>query len=137
MTFTDGSKYEHFSKVVLSLILTCVSFNCHFHRSLSLFFSLFEEKTSGYLLLKVLRCYLEIDMFASLQVHTEHIIAAGKLQITRFYSLLVRKLDLSQLCFSLNFLFSYVFCNFLLCFPLLTYSQSFFSLSADYPRHSR
>ena len=49
----------------------------------------------------------------------------------------VRKLDLSHLCFSLNFSFSYVLCNFLLCFPLLTYSQSFFSLSADYPRHSR
>ena len=49
----------------------------------------------------------------------------------------VRKLDLSQLCFSLNFLFSYVLCNFLLCFPLLTYSQSFFSLSADHLRHSR
>ena len=29
----------------------------------------------------------------------------------------VRKLDLSHLCFSLNFLFSYVFRNFLLCFP--------------------
>ena len=37
----------------------------------------------------------------------------------------VRKLDLSHLCFSLNFLFSYVPHNFLLCFPLLTYSQSF------------
>ena len=50
---------------------------------------------------------------------------------------IVRKLDLSQSCFSLNFLFSYVLCNFLLCFPLLTYSQSFFSLSADHPRYSR
>ena len=49
----------------------------------------------------------------------------------------VRKLDLSQLCFSLNFYFLCFPRNFLLCFPLLTYSQSFFSLSADHPRHSR
>ena len=49
----------------------------------------------------------------------------------------VRKLDLSHLCFSLNFLFSYVASQFPSMFLLLTYSQSFFSLSADYPRHSR
>ena len=49
----------------------------------------------------------------------------------------VRKLDLSQLCFSLNFLFSYVHSQFPSMFLLLTYSQSFFSLSADYLRHSR
>ena len=49
----------------------------------------------------------------------------------------VRKLDLSDLCFSLNFSFAYVLSQFPSMFPLLTYSQSFFSLSADYPRHSR
>ena len=51
--------------------------------------------------------------------------------------LCVRKLDLSRLCFSLKFYFLMFLRNFLLCFFLLTYSQSFFSLSADYPRHSR
>ena len=50
---------------------------------------------------------------------------------------LVRKLDLLHLCFSLNFYFLMFLCNFPLCFSLLTYSQSFFSLSADYLRHSR
>ena len=49
----------------------------------------------------------------------------------------VRKLDLSQLCFSLNFYFLMFLSQFSFMFPLLTYSQSFFSLSADYPRHSR
>ena len=49
----------------------------------------------------------------------------------------VRKLDLSHLCFSLNFLFSYVSSQFPSMFSLLTYFQSFFSLSADHPRHSR
>ena len=49
----------------------------------------------------------------------------------------VRKLDLSHLCFSLNFYFLMFLLQFPSMFPLLTYSQSFFSLSADYPRHSR
>ena len=37
--------------------------------------------------------------------------------------------------FELSFL--YVSLQFPSMFPLLTYSQSFFSLSVDYPRHSR
>jgi hypothetical protein len=48
----------------------------------------FEEKTPGYLLLKVLRCFVEVDMYASLQVHTDQTIAAGRNQVTRFYGLL-------------------------------------------------
>ena len=49
----------------------------------------------------------------------------------------VRKLDLSHLYFSLNFYFSMLLCLFPSMFLSLTYSQSFFSLSADHPRHSR
>ena len=49
----------------------------------------------------------------------------------------VRKLDLSHLCFPLNFYFLMFLSQFPSMFPLLTYSYSFFSLSADYPRHSR
>ena len=49
----------------------------------------------------------------------------------------VRKLDLSHLCFSLNFYFLMFLSHFPSMFPLLTYSQSLFSLSADYLRHSR
>ena len=51
--------------------------------------------------------------------------------------LVVRKLDLLHLCFSLNFYFLMFLSQFPSMFPLLTYSQSFFSLSANYPRHSR
>ena len=51
--------------------------------------------------------------------------------------LVVRKLDLSHLCFSLNFYFLMFLSQFPSMFPLLTYSQSFFSLSANHPRHSR
>ena len=39
--------------------------------------------------------------------------------------------------FFFELLFPYAFSQFPSMFPLLTYSQSFFSLSADYPRHSR
>ena len=42
--------------------------------------------------------------------------------------LVVRKLDLSHLCFSLNFYFSMLLRLFPSMFPMLTYSQSFFSL---------
>src|ERR1700743_468865 len=55
--------------------------------------------------------------------------------LTRWY--VVRKLDLSQSCFSLNLYFLMFLRLFPSMFPLLTYSQSFFSLSADHPRHSR
>ena len=51
--------------------------------------------------------------------------------------LFVRKFDLSHLCFSLNFYFLMFLSQFPSMLPLLTYSQSFFSLSADYLRHSR
>ena len=49
----------------------------------------------------------------------------------------VRKLDLSHLCFSLNFSFLMFLSQFPSRFSLLTYSYSFFSLFADYLRHSR
>ena len=49
----------------------------------------------------------------------------------------VRKLGLSHLCFSLNFYFLMFLSQFSSMFSLLTYFQSVFSLSADYPRHSR
>ena len=49
----------------------------------------------------------------------------------------VRKLDLLHLCFSLNFLFSYVLSKFPSMSLLLTYSQLLIFLSVDYLRHSR
>lgn len=49
---------------------------------------LFEEKTAGYLLLKLLRCYIEIDMYAGFQLHTDQTIQDGKWHVARFYKLL-------------------------------------------------
>ena len=48
-----------------------------------------------------------------------------------------QEIGLVALLFFFELLFSYVSSQFPSMFLLLTYSQSFFSLSADYPRHSR
>ena len=48
-----------------------------------------------------------------------------------------QEIGLVTLMFFFELLFSYVSSQFPSMFPLLTYSQSCFSLSADYPRHSR
>ena len=48
-----------------------------------------------------------------------------------------QEIGLVALMFFFELLSSYVSLQFLSMFPLLTYSQSSFSLSADYPRHSR
>ena len=48
-----------------------------------------------------------------------------------------QEIGLVTLCFFLNFCFLMFLSPFPSMFPLLTYSQSFFSLSADHPRHSR
>ena len=48
-----------------------------------------------------------------------------------------QEIGLVTFMFFFELLFSYVSLQFPSMFPLLTYSQSFFSLSADYPRHSR
>ena len=50
------------------------------------------------------------------------------------YSSSVRKLDLSHLCFSLNFYFLMFLSQFPSMFPLLTYSQLFLSLICQSPK---
>ena len=42
----------------------------------------------GYLLLKALRCHIEVDIYAGLEVHTEKTIALGREKLTHFYELL-------------------------------------------------
>lgn len=63
---------------------------------------LFEERTSGHLLLKLLRCYIEIDLYAALEWHTEETIAAGQWQIARFCVLLGVGLCLFVLVFGVS-----------------------------------
>lgn len=42
----------------------------------------------GYLLLKVLRCYVEVDTYAGFKVHTETTIAMGREKLAFFYKLI-------------------------------------------------
>ena len=42
----------------------------------------------GYLLLKALRCFIEVDIYASLEVHTEETIALGREKLVHFYELM-------------------------------------------------
>ena len=42
----------------------------------------------GYLMLRCLRSYLVIDMYAALEVHTEDTIAAGRAEILTFAALM-------------------------------------------------
>ena len=46
------------------------------------------ETKPEYHLLKVLQCHVEIDLYTSLEVHTERTIAAGKERLARFYELI-------------------------------------------------
>jgi hypothetical protein len=48
----------------------------------------FEEGTTGYLLLKALRKHIEVDVYASFEVHTERTIASGRERLTKFYELM-------------------------------------------------
>ena len=43
-----------------------------------------SEHPGGYLLLKVLRSYIALDMYAALEVHTAVTIAAGRKELLRF-----------------------------------------------------
>lgn len=51
---------------------------------------LFDQDTdpTGYLLLRCFRSYIELDMYAALEVHTESTIAAGEKELLKFSSLL-------------------------------------------------
>ncbi|KZP13413.1 hypothetical protein FIBSPDRAFT_913092 [Athelia psychrophila] len=69
MTFTDGSKYEDLSKVIIFALHNVVT----------------ETACPlGYLLLKCLRSYLEVDMYWGFEVHLRHTIMAGRKAVTDF-----------------------------------------------------
>ena len=96
-------------------------------------------RVSGPLYTKLSMCFEGAQLTQLVQLVTAGRLFLGHKRQVNLYidECLVRKLDLSHLCFSLNFYFSYVSSQFLSMFSLLTYSHSFFSLSADYLRHSR
>jgi hypothetical protein len=43
-----------------------------------------ETSPAGFILLRLLRSYLELDMFSSLSVQTESTLAAGKTELGKF-----------------------------------------------------
>jgi hypothetical protein len=47
-----------------------------------------ESSPAGYHLLKCIRSYLDLDMYASLEVHTEETISAGRDELLNFGALL-------------------------------------------------
>jgi hypothetical protein len=47
-----------------------------------------DESPLGYLLLRCLRSYIVLDMYAALEVHTTETIAAGRAEVLRFSALM-------------------------------------------------
>lgn len=88
--FADGSKYEDISKVSsvtpllrwqVVIIYQIIVFAAH---------NILSKNVSkeGFHLLKLIRSYLELDMYVSLTVHTESTIAAGRAELLVFERLL-------------------------------------------------
>lgn len=50
--------------------------------------NLFPENKPEYCLLKALRCHVEVDLYASLTVHTDQTIMVGKEKVAQFYELM-------------------------------------------------
>ena len=50
--------------------------------------NLFQENKPEYCLLKALRCHVEVDLYASLEVHTDQTIMAGREKVAQFYELI-------------------------------------------------
>ncbi|KAF8812136.1 hypothetical protein BYT27DRAFT_7221243 [Phlegmacium glaucopus] len=69
--YTDGTKFEDLSKVIIFASHNVVS-----------------TTDRGLLLLRLMRSYLELDMYTSLTVHTESTLAAGRAEILVFEELL-------------------------------------------------
>ncbi|KAJ3505987.1 hypothetical protein NLJ89_g7124 [Agrocybe chaxingu] len=67
--YADGTKHEDLSKVIIFASLEALNA---------------EASPDGFALLQLMRSYLELDMFASLTVHTERTLADGQLELRRF-----------------------------------------------------
>ncbi|KAL4251298.1 hypothetical protein AB1N83_013827, partial [Pleurotus pulmonarius] len=75
LSFNDGSKSEDISK--------CILFAAH---------SILTRQVdpAGYILLKCMRCYINLRMYAGLQVHTSETILAGREEVKRL-SILIQE----------------------------------------------
>lgn len=97
VSFSDGSKWEDLSKVTETPAHTHTAIESSQQISVFILHNSLLETKPEYHLLKVLQCHVEIDLYASLEVHTERTIAAGKERLARFYELIkVGLIDLSS-----------------------------------------
>ncbi|KAK0463043.1 uncharacterized protein EV420DRAFT_1639134 [Desarmillaria tabescens] len=84
VTFTDGQKYEALSKQLIFIA----------HNILTQ-----ERDPIGYLLLRALRVYMELDMYAGLSLHTSGTLQAGRTKPLIFAALIDVYLSLDFLIF--------------------------------------
>ncbi|KAJ3536941.1 hypothetical protein NM688_g6767 [Phlebia brevispora] len=75
MSFTDGSKYEDISK-------TIVQASAHVLTA--------SKLPEGYCLLKLIRKYIELDMYLSFEVHTEDTLTAYERALDEYEALLLK-----------------------------------------------
>ncbi|EDQ99267.1 uncharacterized protein LACBIDRAFT_335192 [Laccaria bicolor S238N-H82] len=87
--FADGSKYEDISKVTQLHSLMTLIMMLHQIIVFAAHNILSKDVTKqGFHLLKLIRSYLELDMYVSLTTHTESTIAAGRAELLVFEKLL-------------------------------------------------
>ncbi|KAG1888602.1 hypothetical protein F4604DRAFT_1877195 [Suillus subluteus] len=80
ISFADGSVYKDISKMVIHATHTILTE---------------DECPLGYLLLRCIHLFLELDMYAALQVHTTETISAGQHAIQAFSTYLQQYIDKS------------------------------------------
>lgn len=92
VSFTDGSKNEDISKVDHSKSLLTLEGQQDSLFQVVLYalhtVLLEDENPVAYLLLRCLRSYSILDMYAALEVHTSDTIAAAEAEVLRFSSLM-------------------------------------------------
>ncbi|KAA1476942.1 hypothetical protein DENSPDRAFT_758082, partial [Dentipellis sp. KUC8613] len=72
ITFSDGTKYEDISKILIFVAYNVVA----------------KDDTHGYALLQCIRSYVKLDLYLSLDVHTDETLNAGEVELQRFGQLL-------------------------------------------------
>lgn len=89
--FADGTKLEDLSKVSQLTTSCVIGLKRGFQVIIFACIDVFTDSRTpeaGFVLLKLIHSYLELDMFASLTRQTEHTIAQGEAELKLFYRLL-------------------------------------------------
>lgn len=90
ISFTDNSTHEDISKVLNFFHSTSHLLKYHYQMIVYATHNILTEADCplGYLLLRCVRLYLELDMYASLEVHTTETISSGRHTHLAFAALL-------------------------------------------------